>query len=175
MSRGRLIFPFLADIRRHNRAATAADPDGAGPLTSGFDDLYREPVVLPGSGATEAVGVSARVEHDPLLVPCQVEDNMWARLQAMMNGNSPRGILTLVFHFKDLERMSLVDDKGMALIQTGDRLQAIHDKRGNLVQEILSPPGMYVVDAVPAGHGLGSKRNLLITTFEPRDQGIVVG
>lgn len=176
MPRGRLVFPFLADIRRLDTVATAADPDGAGPLTSGYDDIYREPhVLIDTSDPTDREGISARKEKAQILVPCQVEDDAFQRLQMLMNGNSPAGLLTLVFHFKDLESLALVDGAGMALIKPGDRLEAIHDKKGNLVQQVITPPGLFVQDAIPAGHGLSrgtSKRNLLIVNWESRAQGV---
>ena len=170
MARGRLIFPFLADIRRLDTVATNADPDGAGPATSGYNPLYREPIILPAAGKPE--GVSARKEFAQLLLPCQVEDNTWQKINALANGNSPEGFITLVFHYKDLEKMSLVDAAGKALLKPGDRLEAIQDMKGNLVETVLTPPGLYIKDAVPAGHGLGTKRNLLIVTWQARTQGI---
>ena len=49
--RGRLIFPFLAELRRLDTAAMAStDPDGAGPLTGGFDPDFKEPVLVDRDG-----------------------------------------------------------------------------------------------------------------------------
>jgi hypothetical protein len=43
-----------------------------------------------------------------------------------------------------------------------------------LVQQIPTPPGMYVVQAFPI-FGLGGTRNLLEVSFESRDTGQAVG
>lgn len=44
--RGRLINPFLAEITQLDTVATAADPDGAGALVSGYDSDFKETIVL---------------------------------------------------------------------------------------------------------------------------------
>ena len=93
----------------------------------------------------------------------------------LASGNAPRSQLDLVFHFKDLERLGLVDPaSGDALIRPGDRLAAIYDKAGHLVQAVRTPPGLYVTEARPIGFGLSMarpRRNLLSVTFEDRQQG----
>ena len=60
-----------------------------------------------------------------------------------------------------------------AMIRPGDRLNALYDKRGNLVQTITNPPGLFVTEASPIGFGLSlsrPKRNLLLVTFKGRRQ-----
>ena len=88
------------------------------------------------------------------------------------SGNAPRSRIDLVFHFKDLARMGLVDgDTGDALLRPGDRLGALYDKAGALVQEVRTPPGLYVTEARPIGFGLNMarpRRNLLLVAFEDR-------
>lgn len=167
--RGRLIFPFKAEVVRFSQDGTAADPDGAGPLTSGYDDVFREPVLLP---TVDRVGVVHRVELAPIMIPCQVEDRAWESLRAQRGGDSPRVELTIVFHFRDLERLSLVDvTTGDALIRKGDRLASIRDFRTEaLVQAVRTPPGLYVQEAQPRSYGLsGLSRNLLTVVFEDRE------
>jgi hypothetical protein len=87
-------------------------------------------------------------------------------------GNSPRSKLMLVFHFRDLERLALVDSAtGEALIRPGDRLAGLFDKAGRLVQAVQTPPGLYAIEARPIGFGLSRwrpRRNLLLVTFEER-------
>lgn len=87
-------------------------------------------------------------------------------------GNSPRSRVELVFHFRDLERLGLVDvPSGEASIRPGDRLGALYDKAGTLVQAIRTPPGLYVTEARPIGFGLHRprpSRNLLLVAFEER-------
>ena len=52
--RGSLIFPFLAELYRWDAAAMAADPDGSGVLTSGFDPDFKEPILLDADDDTVA-------------------------------------------------------------------------------------------------------------------------
>jgi len=168
--RGRLIDPFLAEIARVDYAGTAADPDGPGPLTSGFDPDFRETVLLPTGprGRTDA-----RRELPPLRLPCQVEVGTFEAMQQMEGGNSPDSRIVLVFHFRDLERGGLVNGStGAALLQVNDRLVAIYDVAGRLVQAVRTPPGLYITQVQPQGFGIGRARNLLLVTFEDRELGV---
>lgn len=169
--RGRLIFAFLAQLFRLDTRATAAlDPDGAGPLTSGYDDDFKEGVLVDRDG--DGIGERVRVEHPPLQIPCQVEPAEFEALGMFPSGNAPRSKLTLLFHFKDLERMGLVDAAtGDALVRPGDRLGAILDRTGVLVQAIRTPPGLFVTEARIGGFGFGllrPHRNLLLVSFSDR-------
>ena len=156
--RGRLIFAFLAEVHRLDRTATAVDP--------GFDEDFREPSLVS-RGAR-------RREHSPVRIPCQVDTKVFDELRMHASGDSPRSRIDLIFHFKDLERLGLADSgTGDALIEPGDRLAAIYDKAGTLVQAVETPPGLYVSEARPAGFGLNMaspSRNLLVVTFEDRRQ-----
>ena len=169
--RGRLIFPFLAELHRLDTAGTATtDPDGAGPLTSGYDPDFKEPVGVDTDD--DGVGEPVRIEHPAVRVPCQVEPKTFEELRMFAAGNSPRSRVELVFHFRDLEQLGLVDaPTGDALVRPGDRLGALYDKAGALVQAIRKPPGLYVSEARPIGFGLHHQRpsrNLLLVAFEDR-------
>jgi hypothetical protein len=167
--RGRLINPFLAELARLDTVATAADPDGAGPLTSGYDPDFKETVIVPATGER---GADVRKEMEPIRIPCQVEVGVFAALQQLASGNSPDSKVTLVFHFRDLERMGLVDaSTSDALLRVNDRLAAIYDLAGRLVQAIRTPPGLYATEVQPQSFGLGLCRNLLLVTFEERELG----
>lgn len=166
--RGRLIFPFLVDMYRLDAAATAAPQAG---LPSGYDPDYHEPVKLPKTGTN--TGTSARKEKAAVRVPAQIEPVSWQVLQEMLTGDSPRSSFALVFHFADLEALGLVGAHGNALITRGDRLGAIYQTDGTLVQQVPDPPGLYLQEARPSGFGLSmgsSQRNLLICTFNSREQ-----
>jgi hypothetical protein len=165
---------FLADLMQLDTFATAADPDGPGPLTSGYDADFQETVLVPTSSGR---GLDARREKPPVRIPCQVEVQTLGELTELLPGNSPRSHLVLVFHFQDLERMGLVDSAtGDALLRVGDRLAAIRDYRtGELVQAIRTPPGLYLTEAQPQSFGLGQRRNLLLATFTERALGIRSG
>lgn len=170
MPRGRLIFPFLVNVARLDTDATFADPDAGGPLESGYDDDFREVVIVPPATGSQR-GASARVE-DVVQCKAQIEDDQFEELEMLATGRSPEGSVTIVFHFADLERRGLVDaGTGEALIRVNDRLAAIFTRRGVLVQTIRNPPGLFCVEAKPRSFGLGlnvSHRNLLVCTFEPR-------
>lgn len=170
--RGALIFRFLAEIHRVDTSALSADPDGAGPLTSGYDPDFREPVLIDTDD--DGIAEPLRREHPPVRIPCQFEPKAFEALRMTPSGNSPRSELALVFHFRDLERLGLVDQpSGDALVRVGDRLGAIYDLAGNLVQAIRTPPGLYMVEARPIGFGLyraKPSRNLLLVTFADRSQ-----
>jgi hypothetical protein len=165
--RGRLINPFLAEIAQLDTVATSADPDGPGSGLSGYDSDFKETVVLesPGGGRTDA-----RREKPPLRVPCQVEVGVFEALQQLAAGNSPNSRIVLVFHFRDLERMGLVDGvTGEALLRLNDRLIGIYRMDGALVQAVRTPPGLYATEVQPQSFGLGLSRNLLLVTFDERE------
>ena len=169
--RGRVIFAFLIELcRLDTRANALTDPDGPGPLGSGYDPDFKEPVTIDLAG--DGVGTSVRLEYPPVQIPCQVEPAVFEALREFPSGNAPRSAVTLVFHFKDLERLGLVDlATGDALVRPGDRLNAIFDRTGVLVQAIRTPPGLYVTEARIAGFGLGlvrPRRNLLLVSFSDR-------
>ena len=167
--RGKIINPFLVEIARLDTVATAADPDGAGPLASGYDPDFKETVVLDDAGARR----DARREMPPVLVPCQVEVGAFETLRQLASGNSPDSRVTLVFHFRDLERMGLVAPaSGDALLRVNDRLVAIRDLGGGLVQAVRTPPGLYATEVQPQSFGLGRSRNLLLVTFDERELGV---
>jgi len=171
--RGRLIFPFLAELHRLDTLATAAaDPGGPGPHTGGYDLDFKESVLVDLDD--DGVGERVREEHPPVRVPCQVEPEVFDQLRAFGSGNSPRSRVELVFHFRDLERLHLVDPAtGDALVRPGDRLGAIYDVKEELIQAVRTPPGLYVTEARPIGFGLNRSRphrNLLLVSFDDRDQ-----
>jgi hypothetical protein len=165
--RGKLLNPFVAEIAQLDTLATAGDPDGAGALTSGYDDDFRELVKVPpltgqGPGAEERVEKTVRVQ-------CQVEVVTYDQLVQFFPGNSPQAMLTLVLHFADLELAGMVDTAtGEALLRVGDRLVAIYDTCGALVQQVREP--MFCTQVMPTSFGLGRARNLLLMTFQTRDQ-----
>ncbi len=162
--RGRLINPFLAKIARLDTVATKADPDGAGPFTSGFDDIFREPVKL-------SDGTSARKEHPVQLIPCQVEIGTYDALHQAAGGTDPDGQMTLVFFFADLEELDLVDTTtGIAKLHVNDRLISIHHYDDETLVQLAGTDGYFCTEAAPQSFGLNAAdRNLLICTYKTRD------
>jgi hypothetical protein len=172
--RGKLINPFLAELAQLDTAATDEDPDGTGDHVSGYDDDFREPVRY--SDGTEA-GVDARKEADHIFVPCQIEPEVFDALNMIVSGDVPNAKLGLVFHYADLEQMGLVDaTTGQPLIRKNDRLVAIRECDGTLIETIPDPPGLFATEPQSRGYGLsGGKRNLLLVTFEDREHGLLKG
>jgi hypothetical protein len=156
---------FLARVVRLDRVATRFDESG------GYDDDFREPVLVS-SPLRDNVGELARRELEPILIPCQVEPQVEGDGMRMLSGGqSPIERLTLVFHFRDLERLGLVVD-GNATLRHGDRLDAILSRDGARTEySIPNPPGLYLVSSSPRGWGIfmsSPRRNLLMVEFADR-------
>ncbi len=163
--RGRLLFPFVAEIAQLDRTASRFDPDFKEPLPDG------------------------RVEQT-ITLPCQVEVGEFETLEEAFSGDLPKTALTLVFHFRDLERQGLIVDApagasarrgakprssaetGDAKLRVGDRLAALRDRAGNIVQAIQTPPGLFAIEVRPLTFGFGLARNLLLAIFHDREQGV---
>lgn len=158
-------------------AASAADPDAGGPLTSGYDERFRTPVKVLADPADQ-VGVTNRVEGAAIQIPAQIEAEEQERLEMMLSGDSPDGRFRIILHYKDLERLGLLDANNQPTIKKHDRLARILDKLGNEVEVIPNPPGLFVVQVMSRGWGLGGavpSRNLVFVDFEDRDQSIRAG
>jgi len=174
--RGRLIWPMLAEIAQLDTAATAGDPDGAGPLESGYDDEFRTVRIVPPASGSER-GTSARKET-LVRLPVQVEPEIFEQLQMMTTGNSPGSLLRLTFHYRDLEAAGMIEaGTNRSKLHIDDRLHAIRDYRtGALVELVPNPPGLFATQVQSRSFGLSSlKRNLLLMTFEQRstsDRGV---
>jgi hypothetical protein len=174
--RGRLINPFLVEIAQLDTEATQADPDGdAGPRTSGYDEDFREPVAIIDSSDTSdgaTSGVVHRVERQ-LWLPAQIEDRQFNDLQQFFSGANRNAALECVFHFKDLESLGLIDyDTGLPTLNHNDRLCGIYDCNKKLIQTIPNPPGLFAIQVSPMSFGIGLARNLLLMSFEEREQGV---
>lgn len=155
--RGRLIFPLFADVYRYNGTATFQDPD------------FRE----PGLGDVDGDGLDdrERPELPVVRVPCQVEPKSLEELNITPSGNAPKSVIDLVFHFRDLQRLGLVDPQTQApLIAPPDRLGAIYDRAGALAQHFPNPPGLFARGYPPVRFGLGRRpqRALLVVRFADR-------
>lgn len=168
--RGRLIFPFNVELGLLDTAGTRADPDGAGPLDSGYDDDFREPRMLPPVSGS-ARGTVERVEVVKTF-RAQIEDDLDEALNMSASGNNPQNTIGLVFHFKDLEDAGAVQlASGLAIIKApGARLISIRDPRNNdLIERYDMPPGYWATQAKSMGYGMGPQRNLLLVIFQERD------
>lgn len=163
------MFPFMAELYRLDTAAMALGNPAAG-VPPGYDDDFKEAVLVDGDG--DGVAEPLRREHPPVRIPCQVEPHTFEALHVTPSGNAPASEVELVFHFRDLERLSLVDAaSGDALVRPSDRLGGLYALDGALVQMVRTPPGLYVTEARPIGFGLNRRRptrNLLLVAFQAR-------
>lgn len=172
MPRGRLVFPFNVELGLLDTSATAADPDGAGPLESGYDDEFREPVMVPPVDQTSSGRGSVRRVETIHTFRAQIEDDSDQAVQMAASGNNPSNTLGLVFHFKDLEAVGAVQvASGKPIIKApGARLISISNPRtGQLIESFEESPGYWAVQAKSMGYGLGPDRNLLLVVFQERD------
>lgn len=164
--RGRLIRPFFATIALLDVKRTRANTIG-GEVAAGYDDVFREPAT-----ATTVSGErqGARVERS-VRIACQVEPTTWQAMRMTPAGENPGSLWNLVFHFCDLEANGLASAAdGLALIHPRDRLVKLENCQRKIVHTFRNPPGAYCIQARPGGFGLGLGRNLLIATFEEREQ-----
>lgn len=170
---GRLIFPQLAVFYQLDTEATAEDPDGAGPLTTGYDNLLGEPI--PFESGTPAVRTSSRQEKAPIRIPVQIESQRYDQTRQVGQGNTLEHEMVLIAHFKDLRALGLVDaTTGLPKIYRGDRLGEIrHKKTGALIMKVEEPHGLFVEETRPISFGLsGGDRNLLLIALSSRAQGV---
>ena len=112
-----------------------------------------------------------------MLIPCQIGSRSWEALRAHDLGNVPQTALTMYLHFADLETLGLVDaTTGEALIHTGDRLVSIRNYQTEvIIQNVRTPPGLYVVRADPSGWGINMAnptRNLLRVEWNERSAAV---
>jgi hypothetical protein len=162
--RGRLIFPFLTDIAILDTETTAEDPLGTGPVGLGYDDEFREPIL-----EYSATDRGVRRKETIVRLPVQFEDDLFESLNMMSTGRSPQSALRAILHFKDLERLDLIQDDGIPKLKINDRLVAVYEKGGVLLQAFPNPPGVFCIESQPRLGGLCSHRNLLLMTFRSRD------
>ena len=105
--RGRLIFPFGIELYRIDTGAISDAP--------GYDLTFREPKL---ESTVDGVGTVGRKEMDPIIVPGQFSSKSeFMKLQMTNNGNLAESVYTVLFHFRDLENMGLIEEtSGLALI-----------------------------------------------------------
>ncbi|MCI4355227.1 MAG: hypothetical protein L3K06_07665 [Thermoplasmata archaeon] len=106
----------------------------------------------------------------------QIETAKQNALVMALTGRAPENEMKLVFHFRELERVGMVqlDDGRPKLKGPGDRLAAIRKYRTlELIETMPENPGWYATEVQSIGFGLGfgsSHRNLLLITFKQRDR-----
>jgi hypothetical protein len=179
--RGALIWPMFVEIEQIDTDATATtDPDGAGPLTSGYDDVFEEPVLVPATEESPGVpqvgslrGAEATIYVAPIRLEAQIEVDDYNILRQFASGDVPNFELRCVIHYAELELLGLMGPDGSTTLRKNDRLRRIIDQDGVLLLEVPYPPGLYLRHPQDRSFGLsGGTRNLFVAHFGPRDQGV---
>ena len=162
MLRVPLLYPSAVVISRLSPTLTHnVDPDGAGPLTSGYDPDLLEPYPYEDTTVTtpegeETVATTTRY-NTPIRIPCQVEIRTSEELRQVFQGDAPVTEWVFVLHNSDLSRLGLLDmDCGCApKLKTNDRIDRI---------EVLGSPGklayrlkhvLYIYRIDPGSWGMG--------------------
>lgn len=180
--RGALIWPMSIVIEQIDTEATrTTDPDGAGPLTSGYDDVFEEPVLVPVAEESAGIpaqgsqrGAEATIYGPEITVEAQIEVDDYNRLRQFAAGDVPSFEIRCVMHYAELERLGLIGPDGSTTFRKNDRLRRIIDQMGVTLLEVPYPPGLYLVHPQDRSFGLiGGTRNLFVAHFSDREQGAV--
>lgn len=164
-SRGMLIRPILVEIERIDPAATK--------LAAAYDPVFKEPIPVRGdAGKTGEKRFDGMKRRPPIKLKAQMERGPWTTLNMQPSGNVAKGNLRCVLLRSELERKKLILPTGEPDFHVGDRLIATYTLMGALIRRTPDPPGLYLTSPYqPAGEGLGGNENLVILTFDDREQG----
>lgn len=163
-TRGMLIRPILVEIERIDPAATQA--------ASAYDPIFKEPIPVRGSaGTTSEKRLDGMKRRPPIRIRAQMERGPWTSLNMQPSGNVAKGNLRCVLLRSELEKKGLILPTGEPDFHVGDRLIATYTLLGKLIRRTPDPPGLYLTSPYqPAGEGLGGNENLVILTFDDREQ-----
>jgi hypothetical protein len=164
--RGRLHHTFFAEILMISNIETRKDPDGAGALTSGYDDDFDEIMVFTGPKGRE----EARRDEHAILVECNIETDSWEAMQQYAQGNTPDTNIIMIVHRRELERKALINvERGEPIIRVNDKLVSIRDRCQRVVYRPREP--FYVTQVRPT-FGIGTTPDLFNFTLEDREQAV---
>lgn len=162
--RGRLHHKFFAEIGMFSAIDTKKDPDGAGPLQSGFDDDFNEIMVFT---APDGARTNAREDEPSVFIPCIIETDSWEALQQYQAGNQPNTNIIITSHRKELERLELLNvERGEPLVRVNDRMLSIRDDCKRIIYKPRAP--FYITQVRPA-FGIGRTPDLFNFTLEDRE------
>lgn len=166
--RGRLIHPVYAQLFPLDTTATAGN-DNSGETRSGYNPYFREPVKF-------ADGTNSRSESSPLLLECQVvgQRGPFSQRQSQAGGHSDSTSIELVFHYRAIEALGLVDADGKPGIHHEARLGALFRKDQTTLIRTYTEP-LYAAEEEDRGIGFAGQRNLLLVMFRTRDKSTVTG
>lgn len=181
-TRGALIWPMFIEVEQIDTDLTrTTDPDGAGPLTTGYDDVFDEPVIVPVPDVSGAPpvgslrGAEATIYKPAVRLEAQIEVDDFNLLRQFASGDVPSFEIRCVIHYTELEALGLIGADGSTTFRKNDRLRRIIDTDGvTTLLEVPFPPGLYLVHPQDRSFGLiGGTRNLFVAHFSDREQGAV--
>lgn len=160
-----LIAPVYIIVYRLDIQATWAE-DPPGPKSTGYDYIYREPVVERASGVRSV----NRVESAAVSVKAQMETSTYEELQLALGGNNQATDQTFVLHRKDLATAGLLDSNNECVFKPGDRIDHIEQPLGTTVLTYSKPLYIYAIRPGSQGFGpTGYDLNLVYTTHRSSD------
>jgi hypothetical protein len=143
----------VAVIHRLDIRATR-DEDPPGEEREGYDPILRETIAYERVlGRRE----DTRQELAPCRIPCQIELATEERLNELGVGSDSVTNMIIVFHRKDLERLSLLDTNREVVIKKGDRIDSL-ERYGAPVgtrTKVFRNPGLFVWEMRGASWGFG--------------------
>lgn len=160
-----LIAPVWVVFYRLDIQATWAE-DPPGDKDSGYDELFREPVISRTAGARHV----PRVETGPVYVKAQMETSTYEELQLALGGDNKATDQTYVLHRQDLAAAGLLDSNNECVFKPGDRIDHIEEPLGTTVLTYSKP--LYVYRVLPGSQGFGPTGydlNLVYTTHRSTD------
>ena len=147
MTRGRLIQKFLVHIARLDADATNSVVDG------GFDPDFHEPINV--DDGTQ-LGSNSRRYHPVDQLHCQLDRKTWGQRRTERSGEEIDADILIILHMPELERLGFVNASGEPIFQRGDKIVELLTVKGALELLFDDPPGMFIVSAERAGHGLAA-------------------
>ena len=152
------------------------DPDGAGPLTSGYDADLREPHVY--TDPARETRVDARRYLPAIRVPCQVEVKDFEQVRQRFGGDAPVTQMTFVLHVMDLRRLGywLTDTQcergGGPALKTNDRIDRI--ERTGRPGEVVYPlkEKLFIYELEPGSWGFGPSGQDLVIVWTANRPGL---
>ena len=160
-SRGRLIAPLIIEVVVLDKSSSASDRD---------DDLRSFSTSRP-FGA-RGLRVSGKTYSSTTYrLRAQLEPVAINKMTGSQAGNIPDYRTSFIIHFRQLEKLNLVDATSGKPILEGARINAIYKRNGDLSRRYDDPP-VHVIELREIGQGLGGNRNLLQLVTDDRPQGL---
>lgn len=178
-----LLFPSVVVLQRlDTRSTRLVDPDGLGPLTSGYDDDLREPIPYEEVDLVDdSKNLRTTVRYlPPLRLPCQVETRTFEELNQVYQGDATLTNMVFVLHRMDLQRMGLIGtDEGCSkfggtLLKVNDKITAIEKQGFSGQSQLPLKFPLYVMAVLPGSWGMGDGHDLemLLVSNRPALAGI---